>query len=399
MKKIYKIFWTKIKKYKNNNNILNNIDYNPGNLIIKENGMILSKGLVSRIIAKSGDFLYDKNGSIITTNKFHFRPDGAACFENGNGWIYVSNSEMFTKSRDKGGVGAIYFDSFGNITNYKMILENSYANCGGGKTPWNTWLSCEEDFYQKKGCIWECDPYGNFNSFKTNLGEGCFESITCDFRFDIPIFYYSEDLEYGCIHRFTPINFDIDNSKDTLKKDGIIDYLIIDKKKKKFNWTKNKKLANYSQKKFYKNVEGIDCINGYLFFTCKVTKLLFVLDIDNNTFNYTKIKGLKYQPDQIKIRDEIIYFCEDGQDSGIYGLDINNNKYFTLLKSNLFKSETTGLAFSPNNKFMYFSFQEVLSDNQNFDKGIHGPGFIVQITRLDNKEFSGKNLDIKYHKS
>jgi hypothetical protein len=48
---------------------------------------------------------------------------------------------------------------------------------------------------------------------------------------------------------------------------------------------------------------------------------------------------------------------------------------------------------------MYFSFQEILSNDQDFDKGIHGPGFIVQISRLDNKPFSGKNIDIKYHKT
>jgi secreted PhoX family phosphatase len=56
------------------------------------------------------------------------------------GWIYVSNSE----SSSNGGVGAITFDSEGNVIGYQRILSGTRRNCGGGKSFFNTWLTCEE---------------------------------------------------------------------------------------------------------------------------------------------------------------------------------------------------------------------------------------------------------------
>ncbi len=54
-------------------------------------------------------------------------------------WIYVSNSED-----DIGGVGAITFNSSGDVIDYQTIMTNTSTNCGGGKTYWGTWVSCEE---------------------------------------------------------------------------------------------------------------------------------------------------------------------------------------------------------------------------------------------------------------
>ncbi len=53
--------------------------YIPGFLSLKENGLILSKGLKSRIIAKSKKVVTFANGETSST-KFHERPDGAAVF-------------------------------------------------------------------------------------------------------------------------------------------------------------------------------------------------------------------------------------------------------------------------------------------------------------------------------
>jgi secreted PhoX family phosphatase len=48
----------------------------------------------------------------------------------------VSNAE-----ETSGGVGAIKFNSNGQVINYEIILENTSQNCGGGKTYWGTWVS------------------------------------------------------------------------------------------------------------------------------------------------------------------------------------------------------------------------------------------------------------------
>lgn len=54
-------------------------------------------------------------------------------------WIYVSNAET-----SDGGVGAITFNSLGKPIRYRMIMTGTSQNCGGGKTYWGTWVSCEE---------------------------------------------------------------------------------------------------------------------------------------------------------------------------------------------------------------------------------------------------------------
>jgi hypothetical protein len=56
---------------------------------------------------------------------------------NQGGWVYVSNSEG--PYEGAGGAGAISFDKYGNVLEYKMILENTTSNCGGGQSPFNTW--------------------------------------------------------------------------------------------------------------------------------------------------------------------------------------------------------------------------------------------------------------------
>ena len=124
--------------------------------------LLLSEGLEARIIARTNQsVLYDVGGDAFGGSifdgdvfdikssypvKFHGRPDFGATFVderkwNEGGWIYVSNSEM--QQQGKGGVGAITFNKHGKVLNYKMVLENTTMNCGGGRTPWNTWVSCE----------------------------------------------------------------------------------------------------------------------------------------------------------------------------------------------------------------------------------------------------------------
>lgn len=108
--------------------------YYPGDLVISENGLLLSEGLTSKIIARTGQRV-DYEGFGMSQIDFHSLPDAGATFPTDDGgWIYVSNSERSSN----GGVGALTFNSNGDIIDYKMVLSrSSRSNCGGGKTPWN----------------------------------------------------------------------------------------------------------------------------------------------------------------------------------------------------------------------------------------------------------------------
>ncbi|MET9517745.1 alkaline phosphatase PhoX [Streptomyces sp. NPDC002994] len=154
------------------------------------NGIRLPAGFTSRVIARSGQ----RVGS--TAYTWHNAPDGGDCYADGTGWIYVSNSEI----NPSGGAGAVRFSSTGAITGAYRILSSTRTNCAGGKTPWNTWLSCEE---VDRGYVYETDPWGVKAAVRRDaMGRFKHEAAAAD-----PVrktIYLTEDVTDGCFYRFTP---------------------------------------------------------------------------------------------------------------------------------------------------------------------------------------------------
>ena len=141
------------------------VTYQPGFPLVRQHGLVLSAGLLARVIAtEDAPVHFDTGGE--SSIGFHGDPDGAAVFSKNDtdGWVYVSNSEK----SETGGVGALYFNSNGQVTGYKRILSGTKNNCGGGKTFWNTWITCEEhDDGTRSSAIggsrdwWGCLPIHN----------------------------------------------------------------------------------------------------------------------------------------------------------------------------------------------------------------------------------------------
>jgi hypothetical protein len=166
------------------------------------NGIRLPSGFTSRVIARSGQ----RVGT--TSYTWHNAPDGGACYADGTGWIYVSNSEI----NPSGGASAVRFSSTGAITGAYRILSNTRQNCAGGKTPWNTWLSCEE---VDRGYVFETDPWGAKASVRRDaMGRFKHEAAAAD-----PVrqvVYMTEDVTDGCFYRFRPTTWG-DLSSGTLE--------------------------------------------------------------------------------------------------------------------------------------------------------------------------------------
>ena len=59
-----------------------------------------------------------------------------------------------------GGVGAIEFNAIGEVVGYRRILTGTTWNCGGGRTYWGTWVTCEEN--GGSGRLYEVDPNTGF---------------------------------------------------------------------------------------------------------------------------------------------------------------------------------------------------------------------------------------------
>ena len=397
------------------NNLCTNGGYCPGHLTQVQHGLRLSAGLDARIIARTNQTVPLADGTQ-SAEPFHVRPDHAATFPFGDdhptnpgGWVYASNAEADFASH--GGVGSIFFDRYGNVIDYKMVLKGTTRNCGGGRTPWGTWISCEEN-KSRDGQIHEVDPFGNTLARQTVLGGesgGQYESFAFDVRdASQPRFFYTEDHQRGAVRRFTPSDPDWDNPRDMLHGDGTIEYLVFTQpnagRNGKFGWTANETLGMESASLWFPNTEGIDQVDGQLFIVSKRKKRLFQLDLDTGRFISEKLGrdssgAFQGGPDQItrligKDQEMILYFTEDGgtDHPGVHGRDADGN-LFMILESQDYgyapdgsgeTDESTGLAFSPDHMHMYVCYQK--------------NGVVFDITRRDGKTFGGRSIDVKYHK-
>ncbi|WP_284116961.1 alkaline phosphatase PhoX [Streptomyces fragilis] len=166
------------------------------------NGIRLPSGFTSRVIARSRQKVSGTNYT------WHDAPDGGACYADGSGWIYVSNSEISST----GGAGAVRFSSSGTVTGAYRILSNTNVNCAGGKTPWNTWLSCEE---VDRGYVYETDPWGVKAAVRRDaMGRFKHEAAACDPQRGV--IYLTEDVSDGAFYRFRPTTWG-DLSSGTLE--------------------------------------------------------------------------------------------------------------------------------------------------------------------------------------
>ncbi len=154
-------------------------------------GIALPPGFSSRLIGAAGSPV---PGTLFPWPIF---PDGAATFaQPDGGYILTVNSEVPTI----GGASSVTFDKNGNIVGARRILSNTSTNCGGGATPWGTWLSCEET---DTGRVWECDPSGAQAAVvRPALGVRAHEAAVVD-----PVgkrVYMTEDEGDSGFYRFTP---------------------------------------------------------------------------------------------------------------------------------------------------------------------------------------------------
>ena len=327
------------------------------------NGVRLPAGYSSRIIARSSQ-------PVLATQDFrwHAAPDGGACFSTDDGgWIYVSNSEVTAT----GGVGAIKFDTDGEVIDAYSILEKTSRNCAGGATPWGSWLSCEE---VDTGRVWECDPYGQVAAVvRPALGVFNHEAVAVDEKNHQ--LYLTEDKPDGCLYRFTASQ--LTNEGYTDLSAGVLEVAVMQDdptagtEKTLLSWlTLPDPLAQSQATREqvpsamrFNGGEGIAYYDGRIIFSTKG---------DNRIWSYqttTRELGILYDasssltPILTGVDNVIvspggdIYVAEDGGDLQVVVIDNQGEIYPIAQLAGHDRSEVTGLAFSPDGRRLYFSSQ------------------------------------------
>jgi uncharacterized protein len=312
----------------------------------------IPEGSSVRIVAQS-------SRPVISSQSFlwHSAPDGGACFSaEADDWIYVSNSEM---SKRQGGAGAIRFNSKGDIVDAYSILNNTSRNCAGGKTHWNTWLSCEE--YGDQGQVYECDPEGKKQAqVRPAMGSFNHEAVAVDPKSHIC--YMTEDVKDGCLYRFKP------DTKGDLSA-GVLEVAVANKNV--LLWKKiNDPLAKIKPTRYqiesaarFKGGEGIVYHDGRIYFTTKIDNVVWQYHIDTGLISKV-YDAADYQQPLLRGVDNIeaspsgeLLIAEDGDNMQIIALDHNYQPHILIQIYGQDRSEITGPAFSPDGKRLYFSSQ------------------------------------------
>jgi secreted PhoX family phosphatase len=324
-----------------------------------ENGMILPEGFTSRIVAVAGEPVGD------TDFEWHIFPDGAATFaQDDGGWIHTVNSEVFVPGA--AGVSAIRYDADGYIVDAYEVLRGSVANCGGGPTPWGTFLSGEE-WFSTGGFLWECDPTAATEpQAHAPMGIFAHEAAAVD-----PVrehVYMTEDQPDGRLYRYTPTAYP-DLSEGLLEvcvvaDDGGVSWLEVPDPSAAETPTRQQVEAST----VFLGGEGIWYFEDWIFFTTKFDNKVHGIDLANLTHTVLYEANPDDVADGTAVLSGVDNLTVDEGTGDIFVAEDGGNMEVVIITPEgevapfarivgQDNSEVTGPVFNPSRDRLYFSSQ------------------------------------------
>ena len=359
-----------------------------GRLSKVENGLTLSEGLSSVIIARTFDqVLYPGTGEL-SVAQFHPRPSGGDTFadtrgDNDGGWVYLSSRDASAE----GGIGQFTMNAAGDVINYEMILEGTLAISNGGRTPWDTWVAGEHDLTDLDGGVHQVDPFGVRETELLTLTQegGAWEGFAYDMRnANEPRFFQSEGYTFGAIRRYTPAAVNREDPWTMLTEGGLTEYLeltpnaAVNKTSGTFRWSNEIMLARANAARNYPETQGLDVNGSTLSFVCQGVRTLFQLNLDDGTYTASSTNSglMDGEPNEVRYVEgssgTLLYMTEtNGRRGGVHARN-EAGEFYTVLEGS-YQPETAGFALSPNGKHMYVSFKR--------------DGLVFDITRDDGLSF------------
>ena len=372
----------------------------------------IHSSLSYNIISSKGSLMSDGN-------RVPGNPDGMAAFSvDSNHTVIVRNHELgrssgklmgpFKDAKKKAlSLGKKHYDStaFGGTTNILinnntnevvkeyLSLSGTMTNCAGGPTPWNTWLTCEENISKNKkesishGYVFEVDPKKNYLQVPVplkNMGRFSHEAVAFD-RYGCA--YLTEDRSSGLLYKFIP------SSQNSLSEGDL--YALKIKYQDSRNWKKNdilmgeefsvewvklddpdpdddtlRKTGYEEGATIFARGEGITSDQNSVYFTCTsggkyrrgqiwkltpISKSKAKLELWFEMSN----KDMINMPDNLTVApwgDLIV--CEDNPDiDRLWGIKPNGSVY--LIAENRYTgAELAGVCFNQKNNTMYINIQQ-----------------------------------------
>ncbi|MDJ0601989.1 MAG: DUF839 domain-containing protein [Crocosphaera sp.] len=373
-----------------------------GQLIRDPNGIIdLPKGWQYQVISYGGKSLDDGN---IIPPAF----DGMAAFPGKNQQtILVRNHELSPNapygintlpdykydSLSQGGTTTLIVNQDLTLDKEFVSLAGTNRNCSGGKTPWNSWISCEEDtsisaikssnnshpIIKKHGYNFEVPSQGKITKPSPLIDMGRFrhEAIAVDPKTDY--IYQTEDQNDSCFYRFRPYQ------PQKLQAGGILEALVIEgmpkvntsknypiNEPKSVKWVKletvdpDEDTVRYeAQEKgaaIFRRGEGICLANGEFYFTCtsggnaEKGQIFCYNPIKETISLFVESPGaeiLDYPDNLIMSPFGDLIVCEDGMGEQFLIGVTPQGQYYKLARNAYNNSEFAGVCFSPDRKTMF----------------------------------------------